>query len=513
MKQTLKVSQFETILPLPGDDSRALAVNGLYGAMDVIPAEAGRLLEQSGNQAALSGSLSGDLEKRLALRGHLVPGDGDWERENAALLSRLHWLVPYRRFVDIVIMPTYNCNFRCGYCFERARLDRGPEWLARSMSAETLDALFRQLDAFGRRGISVRKMVLYGGEPLLRVNRPLVAEIIRRSAERGIRLIAVTNGYDLDHFIDLFPEDLTDFLQITVDGPAPVHDSRRFLAGGQGTFERIMRNIALALEHRITVNVRTNVHRANLKDAFSLMEDYRARGLTGNPYFHFYYKATLGCFEDDPANAISDEELFHALLDAGLDRKQAISLSRVHQGMAHFTLEAFKKEGYPQIRPAFCGAHSDMIVVDPDGTLYACWDMVSMEEHSVGFLDAESGKFMYNFNFPKWRTRTVDRMPDCRDCPVSMLCGGGCSVESDGTYGDRNRGFCGSMKEAVRDVLPLYCAEEYARTGESALTLSFYDLIRGLTAEERKELLTTTDSGWTWEIAKKYLNQGRKIFV
>ncbi len=512
MESNYRVSTYETILPLPGEPSMAVAVNGLYGAVDILPAEESQILEASGKQAALLKSLSEGTAERLLLRGHLVPDREGWEEENMRILSRIHWLIPWQKFTDLVIMPTYNCNFRCEYCFERARLDRGAAWLNRRMSAETMEGLFRQIEAFQARGIVVRRAVLYGGEPLLRSNRETVGEIIRRLKDRGIHLAAVTNGYDLDAFLDLLPRELTDFLQITVDGPAPVHDSRRYLAGGQGTFERIMRNIRLALDRGLPVQVRTNVNRANLTEALSLREEYRTRGFLGDPGFHYYYKATLGCYEEDPGNAITDEEIYQAMLSAGMDQREAIEHCRVHLAMARFAAGAFSGESYPQLRPAFCGAHSDMIVVDPDGDLYACWDMVSMEEHTVGFLDAEAGRFRYHFNLPKWRNRTVDHIEDCRRCPAVMLCGGGCAVEAEALHGDRMRGYCGSTKEALSDVLPLYCREEYRRSGRLSLSLSFYDLFRSVTEAERETLLTSVDSGQVWEIVKKHMTGAEKIF-
>ena len=513
MKNGYRVSKYETVFPLPGDPSLAVAVNGLYGAMDILRAEESHILETSGSEAASLASLSEDTAKRLLSRGHLVRADEGWEEENLTILSRIHWLVPYRKFMDLVIMPTYNCNFRCEYCFERARLDRGREWLAHAMSEETLDGLFRQVDALRQRGVVIRKAILYGGEPLLRGNRDLVADILRRCSEREIHLAAVTNGYDLDRFIDLFPREWTDFLQITVDGPAPVHDSRRFLAGGQGTFERIMSNIRLALDHQIPVQVRTNVNRANLEDAIRLREEYAARGFLEDSRFHYYYKATLGAFEDEPGNAITDEEIYQALLAAGTDVKDAIAHCRVHLAMAQFASGAFSGESYPMLRPAFCGANADMLVVDPDGDLYACWNLVSMEEHAVGFLDAEKGRFLYNFNLARWRNRTVDHLPDCRECPLNMLCGGGCAVEAEATHGDRNRGYCGSMKEAFRDVIPTACEAEYRRTGRESLSESFYDLFRNVTPEERKTLLTSSESGEVWEILKRRLTRAEKIFA
>ena len=71
----MRLSTYEIILPLVGADEKpiegyALLVNGLYGAMDVVPKEdADRL--QAENLAGLSVA----LRERLLLRGHITRKD------------------------------------------------------------------------------------------------------------------------------------------------------------------------------------------------------------------------------------------------------------------------------------------------------------------------------------------------------------------------------------------------------------------------------------------------------
>ena len=43
-------------------------------------------------------------------------------------------------------MPTYNCNFRCDYCYERKRLEKGGEWLEQMKAY--LDGNFRFVESF-----------------------------------------------------------------------------------------------------------------------------------------------------------------------------------------------------------------------------------------------------------------------------------------------------------------------------------------------------------------------------
>ena len=104
-------------------------------------------------------------------------------------------------------------------------------------------------------------------------NRPQVEEIVNGCKKRGIEMVCVTNGYDLDKYIDLIKEVKFDFIQVTVDGPKQVHDKRRILAGGQGSYDRIMKNVELALKAGIRIHLRTNINRSNLESSMELVNE------------------------------------------------------------------------------------------------------------------------------------------------------------------------------------------------------------------------------------------------
>jgi uncharacterized protein len=512
MEDFERVSAYEMIMPFPTDPDNALLVNGLYGAYDVISSDEAAVLEAARTDASELDALSPQTRERLATRGHLVRFSPQEEQENARIISRMYWLIPYQSTLDLVILPTYNCNFRCEYCFERKRLERGGAWLSRVMTREMADAIFHQLKTYRDKGVKLRRCILYGGEPLLSVNREIVSYLCERCKELDLPLVCVSNGYELDRFIDLLSAYHFEFLQVTVDGVGSTHDERRYLAGGQGSYERIMDNIELALKNDITIHLRINVNRENLQSAMELPEEFRRRGFTDYPHFAHYFKATTACFEEDPANAISDEQLFEALFAAGECSETNVSCSRVYQDMATRVARALKKDSYPPLSPANCGAESSMLVVDPDGMLYTCWDVVAMEEYSVGFTDVKAGRFLLNFDYPKWRTRTADMMEDCVACPMLMNCGGGCAIESQNTYGDMTRGFCGSVREAYQRVAPLICQKNHEVQGQKELSLSLFDLFLTLSEAERQILLTTTDQKEAHALLKDRLTRSSRFF-
>ena len=61
------------------------------------------------------------------------------------------------------------------------------------------------------------------------------------------------------------------------------------------------------------------------------------------------------------------------------------------------------RKSRPLCKTAACGAVSESLVVDPEGQMHTCWDLVGMDEESVKFVDAVSGKLSYNFGKAKWQ--------------------------------------------------------------------------------------------------------------
>ena len=204
--------------------------------------------------------------------------------------------------------------------------------------------------------------------------------------------------------------------------------------------------------------------------------------------------------------------MYEAMQAHGIDRETSMKHCMVYGQVIRRVGSAISKQGYPHLRPAACGAESDMLVVDPGGKLYTCWDVVSMDEYTVGYTDLETKRFVFDLGFSKWRTRTADKLDNCADCPVMMVCGGGCAIESDHAFGTINKGFCGTFREAYDEVTPYICKKRYDETGDKELSASWYDLIGNITHEEKQTILSTMSQNETYTILKKYLNKMPGIF-
>ena len=518
----MRASSYEIILPLIGEKEeikdRALLVNGLYSSFDVVTKDEAEKFT-AGDFAALPVA----LRERLLLRGHLTRKSEAEEIADMKLIGRIHRMIPARAGIGIIVMPTYDCNFRCPYCYEQHRLKNGQEWLENTMSHEMIEAVFAGVENYKSRGYAVGSCTLYGGEPFLAKNIAVVREIAEHCKSLGLSMDAITNGYDLEEYLDFLVEYNCKELQVTVDGVGEINDRRRIHKDGKPTYDRILKNVELALQRGVQIHLRVNVGRENLSGIGELIEDLRARGFIDKEKertvageksergkFLYYFKATNNDLH--PENNISEQDIIDELMKNGFTAMEAIEVQSQYNVPARTLRHLFTKAELPQPSPAYCGSEQGMLVIDPFGRIYSCWDQVAVDNTVVGFTDEQSGRFMMNFSKAKWRTRTSDLMPACEACPYVFICRGGCASRAFVEHGSYFREYCGEIKEIFAFVASRIAGETWVKNHENELSLSLADPLSRLTEAEReiltesrsqKEIFEVVKSAGLWEEKKE----------
>lgn len=150
----------------------------------------------------------------------------------------------------LTLSVTEQCNFRCRYCPHTAgRADERPHTDVRMPPETALAALglLRRRDPDG----PPPTISFYGGEPLLEL--PLLRQVVRAAADlpgaERPRFVIDTNGALLDAEVAEFVAAEGIWLQISLDGPAEVHDRHRRRHDGEPSHAAVLEGIRTVLRH------------------------------------------------------------------------------------------------------------------------------------------------------------------------------------------------------------------------------------------------------------------------
>ena len=173
---------------------------------------------------------------------------------------------------NFLVVPSYACNLHCIYCYEQTYMIKGTTDIDPlkmvDLQFERIDKIMKSYEEkYGTINDDIR-ITIMGGEPLLRCNLKTISYIFEQTKNRNYTLDIVSNGVDLNYFIELFNEykDTLKHIQITVDGIKDIHDKRRIFHDGRGSFDLIMNNIRLAIKNDVTIVLRVNVDSTNINE-------------------------------------------------------------------------------------------------------------------------------------------------------------------------------------------------------------------------------------------------------
>lgn len=498
----LRTSSYTIFVQLPDNETDVLLVHGYTGAYDRVTRGVADLLRSRAvrrqakplygewspePESASAGPVADETLEHLQDQGYLTELSPEEEEAFFGQLAvKLHERA-LRQAPGYILMPTYDCNLRCSYCYQDAmRTDCSLKHLLRSMRAPMVDRIFGALPQIeaqhGLDPASVRRrsLGLFGGEPLLAANRPVIEHILGRAFELGeVDLWAVTNGTELDAYRDLLGPAGIARLQITLDGPAGEHDRRRIYADGSGSYARIAANITMALECGASVSIRLNVDRGNVGDLPAVADELAARGWAHHPGFSAYTSPVrAGNGKTDAASTFSSWDLDRTLSAMRREHPNLALLARPDEGMRAKVRRIFddRREVLPSLRPSFCGAHDRMYIFDPFGDIYSCWERTGDPAVRSGRITPEGEVELRADQIDLWHGRTVASNPVCRRCPFALHCGGGCAILALGQNGAFHSNYCDGFAARFRASVAEAYLEHASGSGPAVVAERVCDL-------------------------------------
>lgn len=157
----------------------------------------------------------------------------------------------------------------------------------------------------------------YGGEPLLELNT--IVDLSNRLIELSKRYNAVysagiiTNGTLLTKDVAKILRDQckVSYCQVTLDGPAEIHDQRRVFSDGRASFITILNNIK-DVSDIIDVNIRINVDSENEERIPELLNILANEGIKDKVKMHIGLTEPIGVksqCSDIISKCLDDEKL------------------------------------------------------------------------------------------------------------------------------------------------------------------------------------------------------------
>lgn len=350
--------------------------------------------------------------------------------------------------IQYIFIPNYACNFHCSYCYQHGIKTNQDE-----LTIEKINAFFQTIETIQKENQRDFFITLFGGEPLLPKNKVLMQYFIDKVNEKNISLSVVSNGYYLEEYLDLLKAAQIREIQVTLDGDKDLHNTRRYQNPGDNSFDKIIQGIQKTISLSIPAHVRIIIDKETLPTLPDLAKRLDQLGFLSLKQSQF--KTSLG--RNYELIEKYNENLLYSLGDLYLEYQKLMTIhpliKKLHTpSFFGITRVSENKEMY---LPNFdsCPAAKTEFVFDSQGFIYGCTASCGRKGYELGTYYPE--QTWNQVALKDWQNRSIITIPECKDCSVGVVCGGGCGVIANEQNGKILSPNCKNVKQ-VMDTGILY---------------------------------------------------------
>lgn len=345
----------------------------------------------------------------------------DGEDEIAHVLSQNTYQDVTSEEYILTLMPSAFCQMGCSYC--------GQSHSKTHMNTDIHEAILRFVrNQFLNRTYRNMNVTWFGGEPLtgiagIRALTPHLRDICAEASAR-FRASVITNGLLLTPQMinELYHELGVRRLQVTLDGPREIHDRRRSLKNGTGTYDKIMDNLRtyaqdpipdLQLHIRVNVDANNSLHLQELIQ--NIIDANLVRAITKLYIASVFEWGNGGGQHTLPNTEFAEVELkFLRYL-----RSHKIPVEYLPERTTH-TCPTYYRDDSP--------------LIDPRGNLYSCYEYPlarDSDDTPIGrsgdvFAGTNETKLQNQVQLPILMSEIANDPDDCLNCNMLPVCGGTC---------------------------------------------------------------------------------------
>lgn len=385
------------IIDLKNSCGEFLLVNGLNGYVDIIQRDEFDIISAWIQKNEITeDEFNRELVDKLTKRKYIMDIKEEQEqRENVMQRLKKKMDEAKEKHNSACFVITYGCNFSCPYCYEKDF--RSPKIITKNM----VDKVFAVSD-------ELKYISFFGGEPLLLSNRDIIEYIMQKGPNASYS--AITNGYYLHEFIDLFKNVKVTNIQVAIDGTENKHNKTRRLSNGYPTYKKILEGVQEYVQNNIPITIRMNISSENLSDC--LEEKRLLENTDWGKKVNFELQPLFQCRRYIQEKIYQNLFVSDAIKDTTSNRilKKLLPISNFLYNGTRLRpiLKACDRDGQTRFYDAF-------------GDIYNCILAVGDKRKSIGMYYPTLCLKEKSF-----ATRDVTMIEKCKSCKFALFCGGGC---------------------------------------------------------------------------------------
>lgn len=341
--------------------------------------------------------------------------------------------------VSFCICPTYQCNFKCPYCYEGSLTNTKD-----IMTVAQLDNVFSAIVTLSKElDANAVELELFGGEPLQESTYSLVERILQFSRDINAPVRVVSNGGDIELYASLLFKNRNQIsrIVITIDGPPEVHNFRRIDPKTKNSFEKISKSIDILNWIGIPITLNMNIDKKNITFVPWLSKYIRERKWDQYDGFVFSLQPLDDrTMKGNTPNSMSEFELVE-FLDSAWNELEEMSgctdwaavlmvLPTLAGAFNKLGMREKLKEQPFRRYGHYCWVTTEQATFyfGQDGYIYLCPVGVGIEQLAVGRFEPILELHPETMNI--WKGSRLFKNDECFSCRIGPLCGGGCTVTS-----------------------------------------------------------------------------------
>lgn len=384
--------------------------------------------------ALLAGTLSSDCGTFQDLQGKNIISSGDSQADIDLLATRYRTKKAFLNdFTTLhMVVTTLRCNQQCRYCHATAK----KEDESQQTYDMTIETARKTVDMILQSPSPVIKIEFQGGDSSL--NMPVVCEIVRYAEKCNATLGKDVEFVICTNLLHVTSDELNYFrkhrfyISVSLDGPKWLHDKNRVDCAGNGTYDRVVKNIRWARDYVEPHNISAlmTATRASIGHFPEIVDEYVRQG------FGFIVFRSLNPYGRCVENR---EELEYPIEDFVESFKEGLLHVIDLNKRGIFIIEGYTRlllsrmltpyaTGFVDLQsPA--GAGISGAIYDYDGGIYACDEGRMLAEMGDECLRLGSVDESYQsvFNGDKLHSiigeSIVETTPMCSSCAYRMWCG------------------------------------------------------------------------------------------